>query len=105
LSSKSRRKGRAGESEAKNLLLDRDWDVADLTAGCSTEDFWATDPDGVTWSVEVKNRKVISIPQFKAQAVKNAGKKPWMLMIKLEGLGEWLIVRKGMKSTVWKVKT
>ena len=102
MSKASRRKGRAGESEAKNLLLDKDWDVADLTAGCSTEDFWATDPQGVTWSVEVKNRKVISIPTFRNQAITNAKKKPWMLMVKLEGLGEWLIIRKGKKSTVWK---
>jgi hypothetical protein len=101
MAKRSRTKGRRGETEAKLLMQDRDWDVADLTSGISAEDFWATDTNGVTWSVEVKNRKLINIREFKAQAIRNAGKKPWMVMAKIEGCGEWLVVRKGCKSQVW----
>ena len=101
MSKNSRSKGRRGETEAKNLLRDRDWEVADLTAGVSSEDFWATDQNGVTWSVEVKNRKVINMREFRAQAVRNSGKKPWMVMAKIEGLSEWLICRQGEKSQIW----
>ena len=34
----TRAKGRRGQTEALNLLRDRDWTVADLSAGVDSED-------------------------------------------------------------------
>ena len=34
----TRTKGRRGQTEALNLLRDRDWTVADLSAGVDSED-------------------------------------------------------------------
>ena len=47
----SRRKGAAGQGEFAAMLRDRDWVVDQLTAGLSTGDFVATDPQRVTWIV------------------------------------------------------
>jgi Holliday junction resolvase-like predicted endonuclease len=101
----ARRKGRAGESEAKNLLLDRDWTVADLTAGLSTEDLIAVDTDGISWSVEVKNTKAITV-QHRQQAMENAKKRKmrWMLMSKLHGTSSWLVQRQGAVPDAWHAK-
>ena len=100
----SRRKGRRGESEFKNLLKEKDWVVHDLTSGDKCEDFIATDPRGRTWSVECKNTIILKILDFLKRARHNAkrSKKPWLLAMKLPRHdSSWLIYRKGRKPTVW----
>ena len=101
----TRAKGRRGQTTAKHLLLDRDWNVADLTAGVSTEDFIATDPSGRTWCVEVKNTRNLldaHISQAKDQARRRG--LPWLLMQKLTGSSCWLVRGTGLEPTVWSEK-
>jgi hypothetical protein len=101
----TRAKGRRGETEAKHLLTDRDWSVADLTAGLATEDLIATDPDGKAWCVEVKNTVTISVVH-KKQARMQAEKRrmPWMLLNKIAGTSCWLVQRQGCEPVVWRAK-
>lgn len=101
MSKAQRAKGRRGETEARLLLEGRDYMVDDLTAGLSTADLIATDSSGVSWVVEVKNQKSINLPEFLKQAKANAARRKWMLMCKLDGQGEWLVLRQGMNGTVW----
>lgn len=101
----TRNKGRRGETDAKNLLLDRDWIVHDLTAGLSSCDLIATDRDGKTWSVEVKNTAAIT-PAQKEQAKRQAmaQKLPWLLMNHIAGTSSWLVQRAGHKPEIWHKK-
>ena len=100
----SRTKGRAGQRAARALLQDRDWTVAELNAGTAVEDFWAVDPGGKTWSVEVKNVVSINVREFRKQAIRQAGKLPWLLLCKIDGSSSWLVLRKGFRATVWHEK-
>ena len=97
-----RNKGRRGQTEAVNMLKDRDWQVIQTTSGIMNEDVVATDPGGCQWSVEVKNHKIIDIYRFRRQAIEQANKRklPWMLMLKIPG--GWLIMRKNETPIVWK---
>ncbi|MGL4559598.1 MAG: hypothetical protein ACRCV5_19040 [Afipia sp.] len=98
----TRAKGRRGQAEAANLLRERDWVVADLSAGVSTEDMIASDPDGRHWCVEVKNTVAI-LPEHAKQAMEQAKRRrlPWMLMNKLAGTRCWLVRRQGERPAVW----
>lgn len=97
-----RAKGRRGQAEAKKLLMERGWQIAELNNGISSEDILATDPDGKEWSVEVKKTRDINIAHRKqAQAQGMARKRPWMLMSHIEGTRSWLIQRKGVSPIVW----
>lgn len=100
-----RRKGAAGQGIAANLLRDRNYSVDQLTAGLSTADFVATDTDGKTWLVEVKNTATITNSHVK-QAVEQgkARRMPWMLMNKIAGSSSWLVRRQGGKPIVWHEK-
>ena len=51
----ARSKGRRGQQQARDLLTERDWTAAELNSGTSVEDFIAVDPDGKSYSVELKN--------------------------------------------------
>ena len=98
----TRAKGRRGQSAAANLLRDRDWTVADLSAGTASEDLLATDLDGKTYAVEVKN--TIDIRQShvrQAQEQAALRKLPWMLMNKISGSRSWLVRRHGEQPWVW----
>ena len=99
-----RSKGRKGQREFRRLLEDRDWQVAELNGGTSVEDFWATDEHGKTWSVEVKNTASINVRAYRQQAMRQAGKMPWLLGCKIDGTSSWLILRKAMKPIVWNEK-
>lgn len=96
-----RDKGRRGQLEARLLLQDRDWHVAELNAGTSVADFWATDPNGKTWSVEVKNAVSMNIRAWRKQAREQAGPLPWMLVCKIDGTSSWLVLRQGERPVVW----
>lgn len=98
----TRAKGRRGQTAAANLLRARDYTVADLSAGVATEDLIATNAEGKSWCVEVKNTASIT-PAHLKQAREQARKRrlPWMLMNKLEGTSSWLIRRQGERPTVW----
>lgn len=101
----SRSKGRRGETAFKNLLTSRDWSVADLSSGISSEDLLVIDPDGVTWSCEVKNTMNIMLSHFyqaKRQAAERKAR--WMLANKLHGTTSWLVRRQGEKPVVWHEK-
>jgi hypothetical protein len=99
----TRSKGRRGETEAKLLLANRDWIVADLSAGISSEDLIAVDPDKNAWAVEVKNTLAISTMHRKqAQEQAKKRKAKWMLMSKIANTSCWLIQRQGYDPVVWK---
>ena len=99
----TRAKGRRGQTETLNLLRDRDWTVADLSAGVDSEDGLACDPDGNWWALEVKNCASI-LPAHKRQAMDQAKRRklPWMLMSKIHGTGAWLVQRQGKAPVVWR---
>ena len=101
----TRAKGRRGQTAAINLLRDRDWTVADLSAGVDCEDGLACDPDGNWYSLEVKNTAAIT-QAHKKQALEQARKRrlPWLLMNKIAGTSSWLIQRQGARPTVWHSK-
>lgn len=102
----TRNKGRRGQTEALNLLRERDWIVADLTAGAATEDGLCVCPDGYTWAVEIKNTVSITgshLRQAKEQARARGSKVRWMLMNKIAGTSSWLVRRQGMRPVVWHV--
>ena len=100
---KSRDKGRRGQREAILLLQNRDWTVLEGNSGKSTEDLWAVDDNGRTWSIEVKNVKQPNFTDIKKQAITNANKNklPWMIMIRIPGYKSWLIIQKGNKPKIW----
>ena len=102
---RSRNKGRRGQTAAMNLLRDRDWIVADLSAGVSCEDGLATCPDGHLWAVEVKNTVSITVIH-RNQAMRQAKERraKWMLISKIHGTKSWLVQRQGMKPAVWHEK-
>ena len=97
-----RDKGRKAQTQAVNMLKDRDWQVIQTTPGIKNEDVVATDLGGCQWSVEVKNHKIIDICRFRKQAIEQANKRklPWMLMMKIPS--GWLIMRKNEMPVVWK---
>lgn len=102
----SRRKGRAGECIAKNLLADRDWNVIQTKAGLQHEDMVAVSPEGKTYSVEVKHTRNLQIPYYKAQAMRQAKnrKLPWMLMMRIFGYSSWIIIKQGESPIIWQEK-
>lgn len=64
----TRDKGRRGESEAKRLLAEKDWEIlADTTAGLATGDLIAHSPDGLIYDVEVKNRVEKQVARLRAE--------------------------------------
>ena len=98
----TRSKGRRGETEAKALLTERDWEIlADTTAGLATGDLVVRSPEGRVYDVEVKNRVEIHVPHFVSQARRNAGKSEWMVMAKIANTSSWLCLAKGKKPWVW----
>ncbi|MCK5611894.1 hypothetical protein KAR91_59035 [Candidatus Pacearchaeota archaeon] len=102
-----RSKGKRGERKARELLADKDWNILANTAdGVECEDMIVENTSGVIYSVEVKNVKLIDIPKFRTQAMTNAKKKkkPWMLMLKIDGTKSWLIMRQGERPIVWTEK-
>ena len=101
----ARAKGRRGEAQAIALLMDRDYVVADLTAGKAGEDLLATDPDGKTWAVEVKMTKAITTIH-RRQAMEQARNRraAWMLLSHIDGTSSWLVQRKGHSPVVWSNK-
>ena len=98
----SRRKGAKGQSIAADLLRGRDWVCDQITAGIAAADLIATDPDGKTWAVEVKNCASI-LPAHRKQAMEQGTKRrlPWMLLSKIAGSSSWLVQRKGERPAVW----
>lgn len=103
---KSRRKGRAGQTTFAAMLRDRDWGIIETSAGQKVEDIVATCPDGTTYSVEVKKRRVIDMLAFRTQAMTQAAarKLPWMVAAHVEGSSSWLVWRKGEPPVVWSEK-
>lgn len=100
-----RNKGKRGECSAKHLLLDRDWEIiADTSAGLSTDDLIALCPQGILHSVEVKNTRHIKVPEFRRQAIENARKRPWLLLMKLDGTRAWLVMGRNRKPEIWNEK-
>lgn len=98
----ARAKGRKGQREANALLTSRDWSVAELNAGTAVEDFIAVDPNGKSWSVEVKNTAAITAAHRK-QAIEQskARRLPWLLISKIAGTSSWLVQRQGERPVVW----
>ena len=103
--SRIRDKGRRGQTAAMALLRDRDWIVADLASGVSSEDGLATDPDGVQWSVEAKNTTAITRAHRKqAMEQAKARKARWCLISRIAGTRSWLVQRQGCAPVVWRDK-
>jgi hypothetical protein len=102
MSAASRRKGRAGETQAKHLLLERDFAVDDLAGGIASADLIATDSAGATWCVEVKNCASV-LRTHREQAMRQAASRRlrWMLISKIAGTSSWLVQRQGERPVVW----
>jgi len=102
MSKASRDKGRRGQREAGDLLKGRDWSVAELNSGTVAEDMLAVSPEGVTYSVEVKNTVAITVAH-RDQAMRQAKERriPWMLISKIAGTSSWLVQKQGERPVVW----
>ena len=102
MSKAQRDKGRRGQTVAETMLTSRDWTVDPITAGVKREDMIATSPEGIVYSVEVKNCIVISLAHRKqAMEQARARKLPWMLMSKIHGTHCWLVQRRNCMPVVW----
>lgn len=101
----SRNKGRRGQTEFAAMLADRDWVTDQITAGIAAADLIATDPNGRTYAVEVKNCEGI-LPGHLKQAMDQAKKRrlPWLLANKISGTSAWLVRRQGEAPQVWHSK-
>jgi len=100
----TRNKGRRGQTAAMNLLRARNYLVADLTAGASTEDGICIDEHGQAWSVEIKNTTNITgahLRQAREQARARGSRVKWMLMNRIAGTSSWLVRRQGMRPVCW----
>ena len=99
----SRAKGRRGETTAADLLAEHDYSVFDTTCGKESCDLVAV-TDGVTWAVEVKDCKVLALDTWRRQAIRQ---RPngcrWMLMAHIPGTSDWLVMRQGERSVVWRM--
>lgn len=103
MSKSQRDKGNRGHREAVQELLNRDWHVVETRGGKKSDDAIAIDPNGRTWSVEIKNQTSIRMKDFEKQAREQAKdrKLPWMLMVKIAGHKAFLVARKNMPLTLW----
>ncbi len=100
-----RAKGKRGEREAIKLLEDYGYIVNDLSCGKKSGDLIASQ-DREYYVVEVKNQKIINLPEFLKQARENAAAKKmkWLLMCKLNGGYGWLVLKQGDKEAeIWKI--
>lgn len=101
----TRDKGRRGQTEAVKILRNRDWNIADLTSGVSSEDALARDPEGAWWVIEIKNCAVISTQhQEQAKRQAQARQLPWMLMSKIANTSCWLVQQQDgrkIRCMVW----
>ena len=98
----SRAKGRQGETTARHMLEERDYECEDLSAGRASCDILACSSKGVWFSVEVKNRDVIPVLDARKQARQNAKRGTrWMTMCHIAGSRSWLVERQGERPTVW----
>ena len=99
-----RSKGRRAETEFKHALSNRDWIVADLSAGCNDADLIATDPAGTTYIVECKHHKLLKPDEWRRQAIEQARKhkRPWMLAYRVPGYaGLWIVERQSERPVIW----
>jgi len=82
----SRRKGCAGECEARKLLAERDYAIIETSRGRCVEDIIA-EKDGKRFAVEVKNTASLAIAAVRKQAKEQARKRgcAWLLMWRIEG--------------------
>jgi hypothetical protein len=99
-----RNKGRRAESAFKLELGNRDWIVADLSAGCKDADLIATDPAGRRWICEVKDHKLLKPDEWRKQAQTQAAKhkSPWLLAYHVPGYaGLWVVERQGERPVIW----
>jgi len=99
-----RAKGRRGESAFASMLTERDYEVIDTTAGKTQCDIVAIAPDGTVWAFEVKNRLCWDWTGFYRQARESSGRMRWGLALHIPETREWLIVRQGEPSVVWRTK-
>lgn len=98
----SRAKGARGQSQFKNVLLARDWRCDSISAGIAAADLIATDREGKSWCVEIKNCAVISSAHKRQAIAQAAGRRlPWMLASKIQGSSSWLVQRQGERPVVW----
>ena len=105
MSKAQRDKGRRGQTSAERLLKDRDWTTDPITSGIKREDIIATDPDGVVWSVEVKNCASITFAhRVQAMEQARARKLSWMLMSHIRGSRCWLVQCQGRLPVIWHEK-
>lgn len=102
----SRNKGRRGQTEFAAMLADRDWIADQITAGIAAADLIATDTNGKTWAVEIKNCTSIT-EAHRRQAMEQGRKRrlPWMLASKIANTSSWLVQRMGELPQVWHSKT
>lgn len=100
----SRRKGCAGELEARALLAERGFAIIETSRGRAVEDVIA-EKDGKRFAVEVKNTAALTIAAFRKQAKDQARKRKcaWMLMWRIEGYPLTFYVEgAGREPSVWR---
>jgi Holliday junction resolvase len=100
-----RMKGKRAETEAVHLLSGRDWTIIELGPGRKTEDVIATDPDGVLYSVEVKNHALWNLTAWRRQAKEQARRRKaqWLLMVRIPDMPNTFYVEGSrVEACVWR---
>jgi len=96
MSRSQRAKGNRGESEARDVLLERGYSIIETSRGRSCEDIIAT-AGTRTYSVEVKWHELWNLKAWRRQAKANAAKRKahWMLMVRITGAPHTFYVEDG----------
>lgn len=102
MSRSQRDKGKRGESDARLVLQERDYEVIPMRCGEKSEDIIAK-KDGVTYSVEVKHQVSIHPKRFRGQAINQC--RPhhrWMVMAHVDGYKAFVVLFQGDRRVhVW----
>ena len=100
-----RDKGRRGQKEFAEVLLERDWEILESSAGASAEDFLGVSPEGVIFSIEVKHHRQIDLGKFIRQAREQAARRKnveWMLACRLNGFPmTFLVLSSDGTKAIW----
>jgi hypothetical protein len=103
----SRDKGKKGQREFKKLLDYRGWTYMESRAGAKEEDVLAISPEGVIYSVEVKNTLAMDqgahVKQAQRQAAERGKKARWMVAWAVDGLADTFVVRTQGAVDIWRL--
>jgi len=100
-----RNKGKRGQSEALDVLTERGYAIAELSAGRACEDLYGMDPHGNAVAIEVKNTAATRWAATRTQARDQARRRgcSWLVMHRVPGHPYTFVVEGAdMRPVVWR---